>query len=90
MASQITNKSGSVVLVRLRSGATVHLAAGEQSAELDDVDVRNNPRIESLVQRNLVTVVDTSPPEKKSTSATKRPRTGSRSSGSGDDKLDSQ
>lgn len=77
MASQITNKSSGVILVRLRSGGTLHLAAGEQSPELEDVDVQNNPRLESLLQRNLITVEDVTSPEKPSGSAAKRSRSGS-------------
>lgn len=74
MASQITNKSGGVILVRLRSGGTLHLAAGEQSPELEDADVRNNPRLEPLVQRNLIAVEDVTPADKPSGSAAKSSR----------------
>lgn len=80
MASQITNKSSGVILVRLRSGGTLHLAAGEQSPELEDADVRNNPRLEPLVQRNLIAVEDVTPADKPSGSAAKRSRSGSQAS----------
>jgi hypothetical protein len=53
---QITNSSDGPVLIRLRSGATVHLATGERSPELADSEVRNNPRIEPLLERRLIAV----------------------------------
>lgn len=90
MAFQITNKSSDVILVRLSSGSTLHLAAGEQSPELEDADVRNNLRIEPLVQRNLIAVEDVTPSEKPSGSAAKRSRSGSQAGKSRDEEGSSQ
>lgn len=90
MASQITNKSSGLILVRLRSGATLHLAAGEKSPELEDADVRDNPRLESLLQRNLIAVEELTPADKPSGSAAKRSRSGSSASASRDEEGGSQ
>jgi hypothetical protein len=61
MGFTITNTSDGPVLVRLRSGATLHLAAREQSQVLEDPDVRNNPRLEDLLARQLVELQEVSP-----------------------------
>jgi hypothetical protein len=61
MPFQITNTSNGPVLIRLRSGATLHLLSGEQSPELEDPDVRNNPRLEPLVSRGLVSLHEVAP-----------------------------
>jgi len=61
MGFKITNASNGPVLIRLRSGATLHLAPGEQSPELEGPEVRNNPRLEPLLARRLVTLEETSP-----------------------------
>lgn len=58
MPMRVQNKTNTSVLVRLRSGATVHLRAWETSAELEDVEVRDNPRIDVLAERGLVDLVD--------------------------------
>jgi hypothetical protein len=60
MPFQITNTSSGPVLIRLRSGATLHLVPGERSPELEDPDVRNNPRLEPLLARRLVTMQEVS------------------------------
>jgi hypothetical protein len=61
MGAKITNASSGPVQIRLRSGATLHLAPGEQSPELEDPEVRNNPRLDALVARRLVTLEEPAP-----------------------------
>jgi hypothetical protein len=61
MGFKITNTSSGPVLVRLRSGATLHLASGEQSPVLEDPEVRNNPRLDALRGRRLVTLEEATP-----------------------------
>jgi hypothetical protein len=56
MPFQITNTSNGPVLIRLRSGATLRLVSGEQSPELEDPEVNDNPRLERLLVRHLITV----------------------------------
>lgn len=56
MAQVVTNMTDRLVLVRLRSGATVHLGSGESTAELDDSDVLDNPRLTPLIERAVVRV----------------------------------
>ena len=53
---RVTNRSSAPVLLRLRSGPTLHLAPGEHSASLHSAEVMRNPRIESLRERRLVDV----------------------------------
>jgi hypothetical protein len=69
MALRITNISRSLVLVRLLSGRTIHLAAGEQSGEVPEPELRGNPRVQTLVERNLVALDDPAPPRKPARSA---------------------
>ena len=56
MPYRIENKTGTTVLLRLRSGVTLHLGAGQTSPELEDADVLNNPRIDKLVARGGVSM----------------------------------
>jgi hypothetical protein len=72
MPYRIENKTGTTVLLRLRSGVTLHLGAGQTSPELEDADVLNNPRIEKLVARGSVTMVDVE--EASAGGAPRRPR----------------
>jgi hypothetical protein len=52
----VTNMTDRLVLVRLRSGATVHLGGGQSSPELEDADVLDNPRLAPLLERAVVRV----------------------------------
>jgi hypothetical protein len=65
---QITNTSNGPVLIRLRSGATLHLVSGEESPELEDPEVRKNPRLERLLERHLITVREMPPSQGEKTS----------------------
>lgn len=56
MALKVTNVSSNLILVRLRSGDTVHLRPGEQTRELPDAEIKDNPRVTALVERHLVSV----------------------------------
>lgn len=56
MSYRITNRTSSTVLLRLRSGQTLHLAAGAKTDALDGAEIHGSPRIASLVQRNLVLI----------------------------------
>ncbi|WP_157996022.1 hypothetical protein [Thermomonospora amylolytica] len=56
MPLQITNNSNGPVLIRLRSGGTLHLSSGERSPEIQEFEVNDNPRIQSLLERDLIEV----------------------------------
>jgi hypothetical protein len=58
MALTVTNVSGMVLLIRLRSGDSLHLGPGERTGELADAEVRDNPRVDTLVERGLVRIGD--------------------------------
>jgi hypothetical protein len=54
MPATLTNKSRSLVTVELKSGEWVHLAPGETSRLIDDVEVHQNDRLAKLIDRKLV------------------------------------
>jgi hypothetical protein len=58
MAVTVTNVSRMVLLIRLRSGGSLHLRPGERTGELADAEVRHNPRVDTLVERSLVHIDD--------------------------------
>ncbi len=83
MAMRIENLSSSTVLLRFLSGATLHLRAGETSEDLQAADVKGNPRIDVLVERGVVRVVEdggdaADDQRTRSLSASKRARSGRR------------
>jgi hypothetical protein len=61
MPYRIINSSAGPVLLRLRSGRTLHLRSGAQAADLESAEVNGNPRIAALVERRLVTVEEEAP-----------------------------
>ena len=56
MPYHVTNRTSRTVLLRLRSGQTLHLAAGARTDDIDGAEINGNRRIASLVDRRLVTV----------------------------------
>jgi hypothetical protein len=54
MPATLTNKSRSLVTVELKSGEWIHLAPGETSGPIDDVEVHQNDRLTRLIDRKLV------------------------------------
>ena len=54
MPATLTNKSRSLVTVELKSGDWIHLAPGETSGPIDDVEVHENDRLAKLIDRKLV------------------------------------
>jgi hypothetical protein len=76
MPFQITNTSNGPVLIRLRSGATLHLVSGEESPELEDPEVNDNPRLERLLVRHLITVREVTPTSRGGGARSAAPATG--------------
>jgi hypothetical protein len=62
MALTVTNVSGMLLLIRLRSGSTLRLRPGGRTGELADAEIRDNPRVDTLVERGLVRVDDVAAP----------------------------
>jgi hypothetical protein len=54
MPATLTNKSRSLVAVELKSGDWIHLAPGETSGPIEDVEVHENDRLARLIDRKLV------------------------------------
>lgn len=58
MLHTIHNCTSREILLRLKSGLTVHLAAGARTAALEGAEINGNQRIASLVDRQLVVIED--------------------------------
>jgi hypothetical protein len=54
MSVTLTNTSRNLVTAELKSGDWIHLAPGETSAPIDDVEVHENDRIAKLIERKLI------------------------------------
>jgi hypothetical protein len=76
MPYRITNRSTGPILLRLRSGRTVHLRAGAETSDLEGSEVNGSPRIASLVERRLIAVQEVTP-----AGTGRRPRTAAKSAG---------
>ena len=61
MSVTLTNTSRTLVTAELKSGDWIHLAPGETSAPIDDVEVHQNDRIGRLIERKLVALAKTAP-----------------------------
>jgi hypothetical protein len=64
VAVTVTNLSRDMMLIRLRSGETIHLHAGEVTAELPDAEIVGNPRVDVLIERHQVAVKEVAAPAK--------------------------
>lgn len=80
MSYRIVNRSAGPVLLRLRSGRTIHLRAGGDAPDLEGAEILGNPRVASLVERRLIAVeeVDEAVPRRKPVS---RKRSGTAAEG---------
>ena len=58
MPINLTNRSKQLLVVPLNSGATVHLAPGEE-AGVDPIEVKNNGSLEKMVQRGWLSMTET-------------------------------
>jgi hypothetical protein len=56
MPVKITNRSNGPVALELNSGDSVHLAPGETSPPIEDVDITDNQWVERLLDRDLIGV----------------------------------
>lgn len=59
MATNITNRSRQLLVVPLNSGATVHLAPGEEAAGIDPIEVKNNATVRKMAQKGWVVLTET-------------------------------
>jgi len=65
---KLRNTARHILVIPLNSGRTIHLAPGEVSEPLSEVEVVNNPTIKKLTDRNWIS----RPKEKIAESLTKR------------------
>ena len=65
---KIKNTSFQLLLIPLNSGRAIHLKPGEESEQLSEVEVVNNPTVEKLADRNWISKI-----EKKATKPAKKP-----------------
>jgi hypothetical protein len=54
MAVTIRNKTNRPVMIRLNSGRTCYLNAGDTSGEIIDVEIAHNERLARLQGRNII------------------------------------
>ncbi len=65
----IKNLTNRPVLLRLNSGSTLHIAPRQISGECADGDIQNNPMVEKLQQRLVISLEPIKAPKKKTESA---------------------
>jgi hypothetical protein len=58
MPATVTNRSRTLVTLRLNSGDAVHLAPQETSQAIPDYELRENSHLAKLVDRRLLQVTD--------------------------------
>lgn len=68
---QYKNCTNRPVLLRLNSGSTMHIAPNQVSGECTEGDVRNNPIIQKLLDRRVLSV-HTVKSQKKQTESPKK------------------
>lgn len=73
MSVKFENLTGRLVSIRLNSGMTLHIQPHTASSEMIDAEVNNNPKIDKLVARHVISRHRV--PEKKQTpvKAAKKP-----------------
>lgn len=78
MTVKIENLTNRPVLLRLNSGQSLHLAGRTTTAEIPDVDIRNNAKVQKLRDRHIIALHEakkmgrtTAIPEKKKTKPSK-------------------
>lgn len=52
----IENLTNRPILLRCNSGETLHVAPRTISAEIPDVEVRNNPKVQKLLDLHVITL----------------------------------
>ncbi len=57
MPFTIQNKMNRPVMIRLNSGLTCYLNAGEKSEKIIDVEVHNNHKLSRLQARNIIELI---------------------------------
>lgn len=56
MPVKLTNQTKNLLVVTLNGGTSLHLAPGETSPPVDDIEVNGNDKIEKLRRRGQLTV----------------------------------
>lgn len=61
MPIKIENLTNRLVLLRCNSGETLHLPPRTTSPELPDVEVKNNSKVEKLIERQVIKIHEGEP-----------------------------
>jgi len=61
MAYKIANHAKHLLIVELNSGETVHLAPGELSDSIEDVEIDGNEKVAKLLKMNLISTTELIP-----------------------------
>ena len=56
MALSLSNRASHLLILQLNSGKTLHLAPGESSRPVDDLEVSGNEKITKLLRSSLIAV----------------------------------
>ena len=64
MPMKIVNRSKQLLVIPFNSGATLHLAPGEEAAGVDPIEVKQNRSVDKLVQKNWLLVSEAEEEEK--------------------------
>ena len=57
MPLKVKNLTPRPVIFRLNSGGTLHLPPSATSSDIQDVEVKNNAKVQKLVQRNVISLL---------------------------------
>jgi hypothetical protein len=57
-SAKIKNTSSQILMIRLNSGKTIHLAPKEESGPINKIELVNNPVIKKLESRNWISAVE--------------------------------
>lgn len=60
MPVRVVNRSRGLVTVPLNSGESIHLAPGEASPPIEDVEVQDNSWVNDLLKRQWIAVEESS------------------------------
>ncbi len=54
MSVHIINRSGRLTYIPLNSGESIHLAPGERSGPIEELDLEENPKVQKLLKAHLI------------------------------------
>jgi hypothetical protein len=57
MSVKYINRSHGLSIIPLNSGDSIHLAPGETSPAIDEIEIKNNAKVQKLLRANLIAPV---------------------------------